>query len=141
LYNRNFFDEEMRRLGRGRQFPISIFMADLNGLKKINDDDGHAAGDALLKRTAQVLRAAFRAEDIIARIGGDEFAILLPCTDAASAQKSLSRLRLTLDKHNAAYGDMPLSIAFGISTAEQGGVLMNTLKEADARMYAEKNDH
>jgi diguanylate cyclase (GGDEF)-like protein len=113
-------------------------MADLNALKVTNDRDGHAAGDALLQRAAQVLNAAFRAGDIIARIGGDELAVLLPDTDAAAAQQSLCRVRHALDEHNAAHGGTPLSIAFGVSTAEQDGMLMDTLKEADARMYQEK---
>jgi diguanylate cyclase (GGDEF)-like protein/PAS domain S-box-containing protein len=138
LYNRGFFAEEMARLGRGRQFPVSIVMADLNGMKKTNDVDGHAAGDLLLQRTAQVLNVAFRADDIVARFGGDEFAILLPYTDSASAQQLLCRVRGALDKYNTAHGGMPLSIAFGVSTAEQGGTLTNTLKEADTRMYEEK---
>jgi diguanylate cyclase (GGDEF)-like protein/PAS domain S-box-containing protein len=138
LYNRGFFEEEMTRLGRGRQFPLSIAMADLNDLKGANDRDGHAAGDALLQRAAQVLNAAFRADDIIARIGGDEFAVLLPCTDAASAQQSLHRVRRALDKHNAAHGGTPLSIALGVSTAKPSDALTDTLKEADAKMYAEK---
>jgi diguanylate cyclase (GGDEF)-like protein len=138
LYNRGFFDEEMARLGRGRQFPISIVMADLNGLKRINDRDGHAAGDALLKRAAQVLNAAFRADDIIARIGGDEFAVLLPATSAASAQLLYHRIRRVLDDHNAAHGGTPLSIALGSSTTGKGGALTDVLKEADARMYEDK---
>lgn len=138
LYNRRFFEDEMALLERGRRFPVSIVMADLNGLKKVNDHDGHAAGDALLQRAAQALNAAFRAEDVIARIGGDEFAVLLHSTDAASAGQLLIRVRSALDRHNAARDGMPLSIAFGISTAEQGDTLTDTLKEADARMYAEK---
>jgi diguanylate cyclase (GGDEF)-like protein/PAS domain S-box-containing protein len=138
LYNRGFFEEEMTRLGRGRQFPVSIIMADLNDLKETNDRDGHMAGDDLLQRTAQVFLAAFRGDDIIARIGGDEFTVLLPNTDAASAKQSLHRLRQTLEKYNAAHSGTPLSIAFGVCTAEQGVPLTDALKEADARMYAEK---
>ena len=139
LYNRGLFEEEMARLERGRQFPVSIVMADLNDLKATNDRDGHAAGDALLQRAAQVLNAAFRADDIITRIGGDEFAVLLPKTDAASAQQSLRRVRHALDEHNAAHGGTLLSIALGVSTAEKGVPLADALKEADARMYEDKH--
>ena len=83
----------MARLERGRQFPISIVMADMDFIKKTNDQQGHAAGDALLQRVAQTLTAAFRAEDMVARIGVDEFAVLLPATDATAAQVSLGRVR------------------------------------------------
>ena len=82
LYNRNFFMAEIERLERGRAFPISIVMADADHLKETNDRQGHPAGDALLKRIAQTLTIAFRAEDVIARIGGDEFAVLLPSPTA-----------------------------------------------------------
>ena len=138
VYNRRFFEEEMTRLERGRQFPVSIIMADLDDLKVTNDRDGHAMGDVLLLRAVQVLNAAFRAEDIIARIGGDEFAILLPNTDTALAQQLLRRVRRAVEEHNVAHGGAPLSISFGFSTAEQGYALTDTLKEADARMYEEK---
>jgi diguanylate cyclase (GGDEF)-like protein len=138
LYNRGFFDEEMTRLGRGRQFPISIVMGDLNGLKKTNDHDGHAAGDSLLQRAAQVLNATFRADDIIARIGGDEFAVLLPATAAATAQQLLRRVQGVLEKHNAEHSGTPLSIALGFSTTEQGGALTDVLKVADEQMYKDK---
>ena len=138
LYPDRLFEGEMARLDRGRRFPVSIVMADLNHLKVTNDRDGHAAGDVLLQRCAEILSAAFRAEDVIARIGGDEFAVLLPDTDVASAEQSLRRVRGALHEHNAAFGGTPLSIAFGVSTAEQGVALTEALKEADARMYYDK---
>jgi diguanylate cyclase (GGDEF)-like protein/PAS domain S-box-containing protein len=121
LCNRRFFEEEMARLERGRQFPVSIIMADLNYLKQTNDRDGHSAGDLLLQRAAQVITSAFRAEDIIARIGGDEVAILLPGIGTVAAEQYVRRVRLAIDEHNAAQSGTPLSIAFGVSTAEQGG--------------------
>jgi diguanylate cyclase (GGDEF)-like protein len=138
LYNRGFFEEEMTRLDRGRQFPISVIAGDLNHLKETNDREGHAAGDALLKRAAQVLLAAFRAEDVVARIGGDEFAVLLPDTDAPAAEEALRRAKRRLQEHNVAHGGTPISIALGASTAQKGTPLADALKEADARMYEEK---
>ena len=78
LYNRAFFEEETTRMERGRHYPISVLMVDVDHLKITNDRRGHAAGDSLLRRAAAVLRAAFRTEDVVARIGGDEFAVLLP---------------------------------------------------------------
>ncbi len=138
LYNRSFFEGEMERLERGRQFPVSIMMADVDHLKEVNDRDGHAAGDKLLYRLAQVLSAAFRAEDVLARIGGDEFAVLLPNTGALEARNTLERVRSILLEHNAAHPQAPLLISFGVSTAEQSGALAEVLKQADANMYAEK---
>jgi diguanylate cyclase (GGDEF)-like protein/PAS domain S-box-containing protein len=141
LYNRGFFEEEMARLERGREFPISIMMADLDYLKDTNDQDGHAAGDALLKRVAQALNAAFRAEDVVARIGGDEFAVLLPATDATAAEVSLQRVRQVIQENNAAHTGTPIRISLGVSTAENPAPLSGALKGADANMYCEKRGH
>ncbi|MGQ9834270.1 MAG: sensor domain-containing diguanylate cyclase [Candidatus Villigracilaceae bacterium] len=140
LYNRGFFEEELARLERRRQFPISIVIADIDRLKETNDRHGHAAGDDLLKRAAQVLSAAFRSEDIIARIGGDEFAVILPNTDAATAETVLLRVRNRLQEHNTMQTGTPISISFGISTSDQLKPLLAALKEADANMYCEKRE-
>ena len=139
LYNRAFFEEEMARLERGRQFPVSVVMADIDGLKAVNDNQGHAAGDELLRRAAAVLRSTFRAEDVVARIGGDEFAVLLPSTDAAAAEKALARVVNSLLAHNTAHGDPPLRLSVGTATAERGRSLTEALKQADERMYQEKH--
>ncbi len=138
LYSRGFFMEEMARLERGREFPVSIVMADVDHLKETNDQQGHAAGDALLKHVAQALTAAFRAEDVVARIGGDEFAVLLPNTDAAAAGVSLQRVRQVIRENNAAHIGTPIRLSLGVSTAENLAPLSNVLKEADANMYREK---
>jgi len=139
LFNRGYFEAEMARLEHGRQFPVSIVMADLDHLKTTNDSQGHAAGDALLKRLAQVLCAAFRAEDVVARIGGDEFAILLPNTATVAAKKALGRVRRILQEHNASQAGPLLQVSFGASTAKKYVPLSDLLKEADENMYAEKH--
>ena len=138
LYNHSFFFEEMTRLERGRKFPVSIVMADVDHLKETNDQEGHAAGDTLLKRVAQVLTAAFRGEDVIARIGGDEFAILLPSTDDASAQVSLQRVRHAIQENNAAHVEPALRLSLGVSTANEPAPLSVVLKKADVDMYRDK---
>jgi diguanylate cyclase (GGDEF)-like protein/PAS domain S-box-containing protein len=139
LYNRSYFETEMARLERSRQFPVSVVMVDVDHLKETNDNHGHAAGDELLKRLAQVLSSAFRAEDVLARIGGDEFAIILPNTARRAAKKALSRVRRFLNDHNATQAAPALQVSFGVSTAEKSFPLTDALKEADENMYAEKH--
>jgi diguanylate cyclase (GGDEF)-like protein len=141
IYNRAFFEEERARFERSRQYPVSIIIADLNGLKPANDQFGHDAGDALLRRAAEVFKASFRAEDIIARIGGDEFAILMPNTDALSAERALGRVSHMIDINNKFYQGVPLSLSLGAGTGQKGDSLETIQRQADDRMYEQKRQH
>jgi len=138
LYNRRYFEEEMARQERGRLFPISLIMADVDGLKKINDQRGHDVGDEHIKRVAQLLVSAFRAEDVVARIGGDEFAALLPNSDAKAAESTLVRVRQILQEYNASHAGPSISLSLGVSSAEKSTPLSIILKRADVNMYREK---
>ena len=138
LYNRSFFEAEIARLQRGRQFPVSLVMLDVDYLKEENDQNGHEAGDKILKRTAEVLKASFRADDIITRIGGDEFVVILPGTDAPTVEIAMQRLSRVLQEHNALQTDRVLSFSAGCSTAEKSMTLTETVKKADAAMYMDK---
>lgn len=138
LFNRNFFEEELARLERSRHFPVSVMIADLNGLKQINDGLGHAAGDELIRHAAQLLKAAFRGEDIVARVGGDEFAVLLPDTDAAAVDHVLTRLRNRIESENKIRQGTRLSLALGAATGNDHAMLIDALKHADQRMYEDK---
>ena len=93
LYNRRFFEEELKRLDTGRQLPLAIVMIDVNGLKVINDTYGHKAGDEHLKKVAEILKNSIRQEDILARWAGDEFVILMPNTDYDAAKLLYRRIK------------------------------------------------
>jgi diguanylate cyclase (GGDEF)-like protein/PAS domain S-box-containing protein len=134
LYNRAFFDEELGRLAHGGMFPMSIVMADVNGLKTVNDTLGHEAGDNLIKLAARLIQGAFRAKDIVARIGGDEFAVLLPGTEKSVAEEAVKRLL----GHSEIVNGL-VSIAFGIASAESKERLAEALKLSDERMYLDKS--
>jgi diguanylate cyclase (GGDEF)-like protein/PAS domain S-box-containing protein len=137
LYNRRFFEEEMKRLDTKRQLPISIIMADVNGLKIINDSFGHQKGDQLLVKTAKILKSTIRDEDILARQGGDEFAIILPKTDRKSAQQIINRIKRKCEKTEA--DELRVSIALGTATkTEEIEDIEEILKQADNDMYQNK---
>lgn len=137
LYNRAFFEEELRRLNTERQYPITLILGDCNGLKIANDIFGHIEGDRLLIAIADILRKSTRKEDIVARWGGDEFAIILPKTDEAAATAVRERI---LDLCNEAPAD-PIrpSLALGSATNTNGSNdLEALLKLAEDRMYRHK---
>ncbi len=138
LYSRGFFEEEMSRFEKGRVFPVSIAVLDVDDLKQVNDTKGHEAGDAFLKRVAQVLGMALRADDVAARIGGDEFAVLLPGSDIDTAQEIVVRMRNALEIHNAEYPESPLSLSIGVAEGSKGDSLADVGKKADELMYEEK---
>lgn len=141
LYNRAYYEEEMKRLGGGRQYPVSIIIADLDGLKEVNDNFGHRAGDNLIRRAAEALKAGFRQEDMIARIGGDEFAVIMPNTDASTAREVAARIETLVGLNNKFYGEPNLSISLGASTGNKGSDLEAIMRAADDNMYREKRAH
>ncbi|CAG0933915.1 GGDEF domain-containing protein [Geobacter sp.] len=138
VYNRMYFTEEMERLERGRHYPVSIIVADLDGLKQVNDTQGHAAGDRLIQAAAQVLKDGVRADDVVARIGGDEFAVILSDTTAASAATVLERIRECEGEVNCHATDFVVSLSLGTATAELKGSVEEALRVADLRMYEDK---
>lgn len=138
LYNRSFFAQELERLRRAEMSSVSILVVDVDGLKTMNDSRGHLAGDELLRRTARLLTDTFREGDVVARIGGDEFAVILPGAHRALAEQALCRLRSNLATHNASGPQPPLSISMGVATGDGTRDLAATLKEADDQMYLDK---
>ncbi len=139
LYNRSVFEEEMKRLSGSREYPIAIISADVDELKLINDTMGHAKGDELLQACAEVLRNSLRKSDILVRVGGDEFAVLLPRTDEAAGEKAVKRIRSNAALHNEKHPELPLSISIGIAVAvDEGAPLEKTYKKADNLMFREK---
>lgn len=138
LFNRLFFEEEMARLAKGRHFPVSIVSADVDGLKGVNDRLGHAAGDELLRQAAEVLRISFRPGDVVARIGGDEFAVLLPGASLMAGESVLARVRRNENAYSASDDRPAVHFSLGLATAEEGQSLAETLRLADSRMYRNK---
>lgn len=138
LRNRTFYIEELNRLSRKGPWPVSVLAIDLNGLKNANDSNGHAAGDALLRRAGEVLSKAVAEPACAARIGGDEFMVLMPGTDRAGAERLKEHIDSMLELNNQFYPGQPLSLAVGIATCLHAHELELACQEADRAMYAAK---
>ena len=137
LYNRRFYEEELKRLDTERNLPITLVMADVNGLKLTNDAFGHAMGDQLLRDIARVLKEGCRVDDIVARVGGDEFILLLPRTSLKDAEKLVYRLKKKL--HQKQEMGRILSVSFGVAMKDNSSTIMASIyKQAEDRMYRHK---
>lgn len=137
LYNRRFFDEELRRLNTPRNLPLSLLIFDVNGLKLTNDAFGHIAGDRLLKKVAQTMEAMSRSDDIIARIGGDEFVILLPQTKMLEAKELAKRINVALSHEHLEAGQISISSGWGVKTLANEEI-DEVFKAAENKMYQYK---
>lgn len=139
LYNRRFFENEMERLDNSRLLPISIIMSDIDGLKKVNDQLGHAKGDEYIKVVAEEIKDAVRKEDILARVGGDEFAILLPKTNAKEVKRIEERIQANVNNLNDEYEySIGISTGYGVKNDTEI-TLEDVFKKADYLMYKMKN--
>jgi diguanylate cyclase (GGDEF)-like protein len=142
LWNRRYADErltdELTRAGDEEGYRFSLVAADVNDLKRINDRDGHAAGDQALKWVAKVLAGAVRADDVLCRIGGDEFLVILPGTDGDECCELLRRLRAALLQAARAHGQA-VALSLGAASYPTHGATIEALSAAaDASMYADK---
>ncbi len=142
LANRRAFDASAERflaLGHRRSEPVSVVFADVNGLKLVNDESGHIHGDALLRRAAAALSANTRTADTVARIGGDEFAVLLYGVGADDAAAIVDNIQHSIALSNElAPAVAPLSVAFGISTSQADDDVTSLVGRADDAMYESK---
>jgi diguanylate cyclase (GGDEF)-like protein len=132
--------DEVRRATRYRE-PVSLMLIDIDGLKRVNDEQGHVAGDRLIRRVGRAIAATLRASDMAARWGGDEFAIVMPNTHAEAAKRSAERLFEHLSTSDGSTSE-PVTVSAGIATLDVGGRTVRSVEEltmaADEALYAAK---
>lgn len=138
LYNRTFYETELTRLSTGRRYPVSIIVVDLDGLKSTNDTYGHAAGDKMIRKAATIIKQAFRADDLVARTGGDEFTVLLPETDKSGLAAAVKRIENSLAEANRTEDGYFVKLSLGTAIAESNEKLLGAVKSADLAMYRNK---
>ncbi len=137
LYNRRYFEDILTKLDTLKNLPLSIIMCDINGLKMVNDSFGHNSGDLLLINAAETLKGICRKNDVIARIGGDEFVILLPNTPSSEAFQIANHIKNLASK--CLIENIELSISYGYETklyAKQS--IFEILSTAENHMYRQK---
>jgi diguanylate cyclase (GGDEF)-like protein len=143
ILNRRAFVREMARVmafGERYELTTSLVYFDLNHLKTINDTDGHAAGDAALRHVAGILATNVRKSDVVGRLGGDEFGVILPKADAALADKKARALARLLSSQPFLWqGSVrTLAVAYGVHTFAKGDDPEKAIATADKAMYAAK---
>lgn len=144
LYNRRGFmnlGEQHLKLASRERRPVTLFFVDLNGMKQVNDELGHQAGDQALSDAAAILRATFRDSDVVARLGGDEFAILAHDCSEAGTEAVRDRLDAAIATFNET-GSRPYKVSMSVGAVtrlpDDSQSLAELVTEADERMYREK---
>ncbi len=137
LHNRRYYEENVKLLDKEDYLPLTIIMADVNGLKLTNDAFGHAVGDLLLRRIARILRKASRSADLVARIGGDEFILVLPKSGPEVAEKVMARINAAIAKEKVE--NLVLSISMGYAVkSDEAMSLEDLFTGAENAMYRHK---
>ncbi len=137
-FNRRYFEQEMQRLDTSDYPAAGIIISDIDGLKLVNDTLGHAVGDDLLLQAARILQENIPAHAVLCRIGGDEFAILIPVTDETSLQQNVDRVKAGIAADNLLGREYVLSISLGFAVRSATSGMDDAYREADSRMYREK---
>lgn len=139
LYNRNYFQKSLQEFRRRKKFQGCVIVMDINDLKKINDALGHVVGDRVIRQVGKFIINEFRLDDVVARIGGDEFCALLPNTKPLEATVIIERLQKRICNTQRRKNDfLRLSVSIGTAYALSGKSLDRALKVADNRMYKNK---
>lgn len=137
LYNRRFFEADIHLIDEQKNLPLTVVMADVNGLKLINDSFGHSFGDELIKKASEILKRGCREEDIIVRLGGDEFIIFMPKIDTADAEKFIKNIKTASAREKVS--SVNISISFGYMTKRNKEEdILEVLKKAEDYMYKKK---
>ncbi len=137
LYNRHYFDRELKRLDQQEEYPLTILLADMDDLKIINDVFGHQQGDEAIRTVAHIMQKNAPAGSVLARTGGDEFTLLLPNTSDSEAMAVISRIRAALAESNGPLG--AVSVSMGIaSKTESIQPVGDVFKRAEDMMYRNK---
>ena len=143
LYNRVYFDEKVKQLEESPQYPIGIISIDIDGLKMINDTFGHEIGDNYIIMTANILKKFARKQDILARMSGDEFILILPNSDEKYVEKTIAQIRQAIIEESKEYKlTIPLNMSTGYAmVTNQKAHIQDAIKIADENMYSEKLHH
>ncbi|MGM0436497.1 MAG: HD domain-containing phosphohydrolase [Bacillota bacterium] len=137
LYNRRFFAEELARLDKEEYYPLGILMIDLNGLKILNDAYGHDTGDEALKKVSEILQAVVDSKGPVARIGGDEFTVVLPRTDYDNLESIKTKIYKQVEKTVLKNVTLSLAIGYAMKTSPETSI-GEVLKESEDMMYKQK---
>ena len=138
LYNRTFYVDELNRLERRGPFPVTVIAVHLNGLKRVNEQLGQAAGDMLLRRAGEIIAKAVDVQHCAARIAGNEFAVLLPGTDGEAGRAVMENIRELAALNNQFYSASTLSLSLGVATSTAGERLEMAVRRAEAELAEDR---